>query len=174
MAPSSSRSGLFILFANHQTGQFTARGITDFNQLANPGHAWLNLFTVRLDDTVNLVVTRTFADYIECLEVDQLRGCSRQMIFGIRRVILMRGQHPDASRLHHLERVKRCQLFVILDDFQTGRFLHISKFGKQHPFSRRLHLSRFESGLYRPAEQQQQTTRGQKNRCPLHGRVAPT
>jgi hypothetical protein len=61
-----------------------------------------------------------------------------------------------------------------LQNFQTGRLLHISEIRKQNPFSRRLHLSWLESGLRSPTKQQQQTTRGQKSCCPLHGRIGPT
>ena len=145
--------GPFVFLPHHQPRQRQPRGVPDLDELADSGHAWLELLRIGLDHAVGLMIGRRRAHHIEHLQIDQLRGGGGELVFGVGGVVLMRREHPHSPRLHHLEGVERCQVLVVLHHFQAGCLRRIGEFGEQHPLLLRLDRAADEPRLEIQAQQ---------------------
>ena len=100
----SSTGRLPIFLADHEPRQRRPGLVTDLDELSYTGHTRLDLLRIRLDHSEGLMIGRRRADDVERLHVDQLRGGSGQVLAGIGRIVIVRGQDPHTTRLDHLER----------------------------------------------------------------------
>ena len=151
-----------VFLADDQPRELVPGTVTDLDKLPDASHARLDLFRIRLDHAVGLVITGRLADDVEHLEIDQCRGGRGELLLGIGGIILVGGQHPHAARLQHLEGMQRREFIVVRHDLQAGRLRRIGQFREQHPLFLRLDLGALEPRLHGGPEQEHSHSTQQK------------